>query len=100
MKKTNLKYKKTILTIQTSEICSLTHSFKIRGSEAVALEGMGNFDKNGSTNNSPIERWLFFLYFSPLLRLDEAEVPLLELPIGGPCMHKLKHYTVVLSRKI
>ena len=56
MEKTALNYKYTILTSQISEICSLTHSFKILGSEAVASEGMGNFDKHGSTNNSPTER--------------------------------------------
>ena len=52
---------------------------------ALVLDGMENFDRNGRTNNSPIEqRWLFLLLFSPFFRFDEAEEPLLEVPIGGP----------------
>lgn len=52
---------------------------------ALASDGMGNFDKNGRTNKSPIEeRWLFRLLVLPFFRFDGAEEPLLELRVGGP----------------
>jgi hypothetical protein len=42
-------------------------------------EGMGNFDRNGMTNNSPMELLSDFpLLLSPFLRLDAADAT------GGP----------------
>lgn len=63
-----------------------THEFSVVAWDAVALVGTGNLDKNGSTNNSPIElRWLFLLFFSPFFRFNRADEPLLKVPTGGPC---------------
>lgn len=51
-------------------------------SVSLAPDGMGNFERKGRTNNSPIEeRRLFPLFFSPFFRFDEVE----EVPTGGPC---------------
>ena len=77
-----------------------THSFIILASDALVPEGMGNLDKNGSTSNSPIEqRWLLLLFFSLFFRLDEAEQPLLEVPMGGPYRHQKTNFEEYFYQK-
>lgn len=55
------------------------------------FEGTENFDKNGSTSRSPMERlWLFITFFSPFFLLDAAEEALLVVDTGGPYDNGIK----------